>query len=43
MRMGVADYIMLYYWQEFNLLCFYDPPNGRIEVLTIVCSFNVTE
>ena len=32
-RVGVTDYIMLYYWREFNLAIFYDSPNHQIKVL----------
>ena len=39
--MGVADYNMLYYWREFNLVIFYDSPNHQIKVLAKFSRYTV--
>ena len=41
MRVGVTDYIMLYYWREFNLAIFYDSPNRQIKVLAKLSRYTV--
>ena len=40
-RVGVTDYIMLYYWREFNLAIFYDSPNRQIKVLAKFSRYTV--
>ena len=40
-NLGVTDYIMLYYWREFNLAIFYDSPNRQIKVLAKFSRYTV--
>ena len=42
-RVGVMDYIMLYYWREFNLAIFYDSPNRQIKVLAKFSGYTVLD
>ena len=41
MRVGVTDYIMHYYWREFNEAIFYDSPNCHIKVLAKFSRYTV--